>query len=56
MIPIDDPLKCRYADEWDKKTLGDAIETFMWTPGELPDLKSNSSERYCMLCFTLKNS
>lgn len=49
MIPVDDPLKCPYADEWDRKTLGDAIETLLWTPGKIPDSKSNGSERYISL-------
>lgn len=34
MIPVDDPLKCPYAEEWDRKTLADAMENMLWTPGE----------------------
>ena len=35
MVPTDDPLKCPYADEWDKKTLSDAIDNLLWTHGML---------------------
>ena len=35
MVPTDDPLKCPFADEWDKKTLSDAIDNLLWTHGML---------------------
>ena len=45
MIPTDDPLKCPYAEEWDRRTLGEAIETFLWTSGKLQSVKCTERVR-----------
>ncbi len=33
MIPIDDPLKCVHAEEWDSKTLEQAVNSLCWSNG-----------------------
>ena len=34
MIPVDDPLQCLYADEWDKMTLAEGMDYVLWTSGK----------------------